>query len=144
VSSAYAQKNSDGTYTNNDGWLKGNIELGATQRPGTTWVKFTVYYNLPSSTSAFDGKLKVWVNNQLIIDLWGAGLKDSGSLTKFTKLSFYSSSEAGEFFEHWMDEMVIFEGYVPPDGSKAPIETESDSPVSTSLPSAPEDFKAGS
>ena len=46
----------------------------------------------------------------------------SGSQTAFSGFTFYPSSEAGEAFEHWMDEMIIYEGYVPPNGE--PIQPE--------------------
>jgi hypothetical protein len=59
--------------------------------------------------------------------------------TTFTKVSFYPSSEATESFEHWEDEMIIYEGYVPPgaSGDNGP----SIPPVTNTSPLTVEDFK---
>jgi len=40
--------------------------------------------------------------------------RKAGGTDYFTKVLFYPSSEAAEPFAHWMDEMVIYEGLVPP------------------------------
>jgi hypothetical protein len=113
----YPIPNGDGTYYSHEGYIKGSILPGGPIRPGTTWLDMTRWIRLPSTSTAQDGALKVWIGGQLALDITNFKMKDTGSLPYFTSFKFYPSSEATEPFEHWMDEMVIYEGYVSPDGS---------------------------
>ncbi len=137
--SAYPVKNANGTYTV-DRYIKGSITSSGPQAPGTSWVKVTKWLKLPSTPSGRDGAVKVWIGNDLIYELINAGYSSQymGGTT-FTKLNFYPSSEATEPFEHWEDEMIIYEGYVPPSGSDD--DQVSTPPDTNALPSAVADFK---
>jgi len=70
---------------------------------------------MPSSDISNDGEIKMWVDEELIYHAYNCD-RHSGGTNNFTGMNFYPSSEASEDFEHWMDEMVIYEGYVPPSG----------------------------
>lgn len=121
ISSVYATNNGDGTYYTNQHYINGNANKDTSLRPGTSWVKFTHYYKVPSSPTAYDGVAKVWMNDELMLDIWNAGYEESPTGVGFVTLTFYSSSEAGEPFEHWMDDMIIYEGYVPPVSDPGPV-----------------------
>lgn len=110
----YSVDNGDGTFTSSVGYTKGSFDDTAPAYPGSTWVKMTHYMKLPTTPTGTDGLMKVWVNNDLMIDFSTCKMAETGSETQFSSFTFYSSSEADEPFEHWMDEMVIYEGYVPP------------------------------
>lgn len=106
--------NGDGTYTSTDGWIMGNIVSGGPTPPGATWQKVTKYLKLPSTSTAADGVMKLWIGDELMLHVYNSKFKYAGNASTFSEISFYPSSEAEEPFEHWMDEMVIYEGYVPP------------------------------
>jgi hypothetical protein len=135
---AYSTDNGDGTYYSGGGYTMGDITLP--QKPGTTWVKYTVYLKLPTTLTGTNGIAKVWYNDQVMFDMRNCSIKESGGTTKFTRLTFYSSSEAKEPFEHWMDDMIVYEGYVPPSGAPAPAPAPA--PIENIVPLAPEGFQA--
>jgi len=138
----YSPSNGDGSYDSWNGYTMGDITLP--QKPGTTWVKYTVYLKLPTTLTGTNGIAKVWYNGQLMLDMKNCSIKESGGTTKFTKLTFYSSSEATEPFEHWMDDMIVYAGYVPPSGAGyvPPSDAVDPAPIENILPSAPMGFKA--
>lgn len=117
---SYPVNNGNGTYTVN-GYIKGKITSGGPTAPGTTWVKVTKWLRLPTTDTGTNGAVKVWIGNQLLYELINVGAYSSYPIgTTFKSLSFYPSSEATEPFEHWTDEMIIYEGYVPPSGDTTP------------------------
>lgn len=136
---AYPVNIGNGTYTVN-GYIKGSITSSGPQALGTTWVKVTKWLRLPTTSNGTNGAVKVWIGNNLMYELTNVGYTSSymGGTT-FTKVSFYPSSEATESFEHWEDEMIIYEGYVPPgaSGDNGP----SIPPVTNTSPLTVEDFK---
>lgn len=111
---AYPQDNGDGTYYSWKGYIKGTIQPEGPPGVGTSWVNFTKWIKLPSTATATDGAVKVWLGNELLLDIWDAKMKDDDAGTSFTRMAWYPNSAAGEPFEHWMDEMVVYQGYVPP------------------------------
>jgi hypothetical protein len=119
----------NGTYNCNPaGRLLGRI-LSPAQPIGTTWVKLRQWIKIPSTTSASDGEAKLWVDEELAFHMTGIGM--DGTQTTFSDFTWYPSSEAGEAFEQWMDEMVILEGYVPPGGDTTAPTLAEVTPVST-------------
>lgn len=114
---SYPERNGNGSYDVN-GYIKGNITSAGPQAPGKTWVKITKWLRLPTTSTGNDGAVKVWIGDDLLFELTNAGYRSvyAGGTT-FTKVSLYPSSEANEPFEHWQDEMIIYEGYVPPSAS---------------------------
>lgn len=135
----YPIDNGNGTYYSWNGYIRGKIEAGGPSDIGTKWQQVTKWIKLPTSSGSQDGACKVWIGNQLALDISNFKMKDSGSLPYFTKFTLYPSSEATEPFEHWMDDVVILEGYVPPGGAAT---TPSTPP--TTVPSPPADLRAGS
>lgn len=137
----YAINNGDGTYNSWNGYTLGHINT--TPRPGTTWVKITEYLKLPTTVGGSDGVVKLWYNDKLMVDFRNASMKEYPATT-FSYLTFYSSSEAKEPFEHWEDEMIIYEGYVPPSGdvTSDPTPAPAPTPTGNSLPSVPKGFQA--
>ena len=83
---------------------------------GTTWREVRHYIKMPTSASSADGKWKMWIDGTLILSAYDVDRKDAGG-DYFNKVTFYPSSEAKESFVHWVDDMTIYEGYVPPSGS---------------------------
>jgi lysophospholipase L1-like esterase len=113
INSAYAVPNGDGTYfTGNSGYTA--VDFVNIERPGITWKKFTTYIRMPSTPTASDGVVKIWYGDELMLDYWDVKSQYVPTEAALYFLTFYSSSEAKEPFEHWMDDMVIYEGYVPP------------------------------
>ena len=140
----YPIDNGDGTYYSWNGYIMGDIETGGPGGLGTTWQHVTKWIKLPTTSTAQNGACKVWIGNQLALDITNIKMKDSGSLPYFTKFTLYPSSEATEPFEHWMDDVVISEGYVPPSGATTTPSTTVNSTPPTTQPSAPADLRAGS
>jgi hypothetical protein len=127
----YPANNGDGTYDVN-GYIKGSITSGGPQAPGTKWVRVTKYLRLPTTSGGNNGAVKVWIGDDLLFELTDAGYSTQyAGGTTFTSLNFFPSSEAGEPFEHWGDEMIVYEGYVPPSDNGASVP-----PVTNTLPSA--------
>lgn len=96
--------------------LKFKTEDGSLGYPSGKWRKVRYWVKMPSSANSSDGESKLWVDEELIYHAYSVQRTAEGGGT-FTSMTFYPSSEAGEHFEHWIDEMTIYEGYVPPDGS---------------------------
>jgi hypothetical protein len=132
----YPVNNGDGTYTSSQGWIKGTIQSGGPTPVGTSWVHITKWIRLPSTSTSTDGAIKFWVGNSLALDIYNTKFKYTANASKLSKITFYPSSEATEPFEHWMDDMVIYEGYVPPSG-----DVTSPPPSNNILPSTPAGFK---
>jgi hypothetical protein len=82
---------------------------------GTTWRNVRQYLKMPTSATSNDGVWKIWVDNVLLLSAT-FNRHDEGN-DVLSQLTFYPSSDAREPFEHWMDDMIIYEGYVSPDGS---------------------------
>jgi hypothetical protein len=133
----YPKDNGDGTYYSHNGYIAGNFQSGSPTWTGPTWVKWTKWVRLPSTLTASDGACKIWIGDQLVLDIYNFKYKDLNSGLAFTKLTWYPSSEAAVPFEHWEDEMIVYEGYVPPGGAGTP----SPAPDKDIPPSTPVDFK---
>ena len=69
---------------------------------------------MPTNQNSGDGEYKLWIDETLVFSAYNIDRDNDGTADYFTSLNFYPSSEAGEAFEHWIDEMVIYEGYIPP------------------------------
>jgi hypothetical protein len=135
----YPVNNGNGTYSVN-GYIKGKITSGGPTACGTSWVKVTKWIKLPTTDTGTNGAVKIWIGDQLLYELINVGAFSSYPIgTTFKSLSFYPSSEAKEPFEHWVDEMIIYEGYVPPSGSGD--NGSSTPPVTNTSPSTVVDFK---
>lgn len=130
----YPTDNGNGTYTSSKGWIKGTIQSGGPTPPGTSWVRVTKWARLPSTNTSSDGAIKIWFGDKLALDIYNAKFKYTTNASKFSAISFYPSSEASEPFEHWMDEMIIYEGYVPPSGDSTPPPTPPAPPVPDPTP----------
>ena len=115
----YPTDNGDGTFFSEDGYIRGSI-TGTTPQPfGTQWSEVRHWIKLPSTPTATDSEMRIWVDGEEMLHIYNAQMKDTPTVAEFTGLTFFPSSEAGEAFEHWMDEMVVYEGYVPPSGPTA-------------------------
>lgn len=124
--SEFCVSNGDGTFYMPQGKIKGSLD--SAHKYGTTWRKITQWIKLPSTSGGTDGESKLWIDDDLMFHLYNSSMK-TGATPYFTGLTFYPSSEANEAFEHWMDEMIIYEGYVPPTSDGGPM-------LSNPLPSA--------
>jgi pimeloyl-ACP methyl ester carboxylesterase len=115
----YPHDNGDGTYTSlpGQGWIAADLDSGTPANPGTSWVKWTEWVKLPSSPSAADGEIKYWLNNELLIHMYNGKFKDTPDTASFKTFVMFPSSEAKEPFSWWQDEIIVYEGYVPPDES---------------------------
>jgi hypothetical protein len=89
---------------------------GSNGYPSGKWRKVRYWVKMPSSANSSDGESMLWVDEELIYRTYNVRRRSEGGNT-FTSMTFFPSCEAGEPFEHWLDEMTIYEGYVPPDGS---------------------------
>lgn len=104
-----------GSYSNDDGRFKLNFNAGGDNGFGAYWTKVRHWIKLPTLGGS-NGQSKIWINEELVATFTNqeAGVDAAATFNGFT---FYPSSEAGEAFEQWMDEMVVYEGYVPPEGT---------------------------
>lgn len=89
---------------------------GDANYPANTWRKFRMWIKLPSTTSSADGEIKMWIDDVQLYAITDWDLAD-GCQTTFSGITFYPSEDAGESYEHWMDDIIIYEGYVPPEAS---------------------------
>lgn len=124
----YMMNQGNGTWTAPEGRIVGHISPDF----GASWTKIRFWLKLPTTTSSADGEIKLWVNEVLQFHTVDAQQGDNLH-AYFTGLNFYPSSEAEEQFEHWVDEMIIYEGYVPP--SSEPVNGACGSNNGGSLPS---------
>jgi hypothetical protein len=116
----YCRSNGGGTY---DCPVRYDIQFktkdGKEGYPSGVWRKVRYWVKLPSSASSRDGESKLWIDEQPIFHADNVRRDPDGRDT-FTLMTFYPSSEAGAKFEHWLDEMTVYEGYVPPSGDDSP------------------------
>jgi hypothetical protein len=111
----YCVDNLDGTYDCPDGRLQIKFTVdGKDGYPANTWREQRKWIKLPTSDTSADGEIKMWIDDTLVYHLYNIDQKDDRDQT-FSNFRWYPSSEACDNdFEHWMDEMIIYEGYVPP------------------------------
>lgn len=118
----YMVANGDGTYDTAKGRISGSFDFSSTGGQdgfGAYWTKVRHWIKLPFTITATDGEMKVWINGELAFhsyDLSHYSVYGDPPQSTFSGFTFYPSSEAGEPFEQWMDEMIVYEGYVPPEG----------------------------
>ncbi|NTW27421.1 MAG: hypothetical protein HGA36_03785 [Candidatus Moranbacteria bacterium] len=108
---------------NNQYACPGRVALHWTTDGGVTenfgenkWHKFRIYSKVPSSNVASDGLIMLWIDDVLVYTLQDI----SSSLTGGNLLShieFYPSETTDGSFVHDYDDIVIYEGYVPPSGT---------------------------
>jgi hypothetical protein len=111
----YSTNLGGGNYSNDDGRFKLNFTAEGHNGFGAYWTKVRHWIKLPTTTGGNNGESKLWINEELISTFTNQRAGSEASTT-FNGFTFYPSSEAGEAFEHWMDEMVVYDGYVPPGG----------------------------
>lgn len=124
--------NGDGTWrTGTSKNIAGTFSVNGQNGFDNNWVHVRHWIKLPSTPTASNGESKMWINDVLLWHLYDSSMS-SGNKETLSYFTFYPSSEASEPFEHWMDEMIIYEGYVPPSGpvqdSEAPTVTAFDVP----------------
>jgi len=87
------------------------------------WHKVRIYAKVPTTSSATDGEVKVWIDDVLITTVTGIAHTPGQTWgTSFELLRFNPSSEflSGSYsVNHLYDDMVVYEGYVPP-GDETP------------------------
>lgn len=124
----YCSDNGDGTFTC-DGTDGEGGELGRLSfkwEPfvkNNTWYQIRTYRKMPSSDTSHDGEVKVWINGELLVDLRDIKIRD-GSNSHFEKICWLPSDDADDGFSHYLDDVTVYEGYVPPgsdDSSGLPI-----------------------
>lgn len=96
---------------------------GVTSGYGTSWHKIRLYTKLPSSDTAFDGAITMWIDEKLAFTATNVksssagmaliGYPGAGGAT-LTYVKFYPSDDAKSPFVHSYDDIIIYEGYVPP------------------------------
>ncbi|MEF3692519.1 MAG: hypothetical protein V3574_05705 [Candidatus Moraniibacteriota bacterium] len=111
----YSELIEGNNYYNPDGRFEFNFTAGGQSGFGAYWTNVRHWIKMPTTLGGSDGESKIWINDELVATFINQSADENASTT-FSGFTFYPSSEATEPFEHWMDEMVIFEGYVPPDG----------------------------
>ena len=103
-------------YSNPDGRFELLFNAGGHDGFGAYWTKVRHWIKLPSTSGGSDGESKIWINEELIATFTNQKTSPNAETT-FNGFTFYPSSEATEPFEHWMDEMTVYDGYVPPGSS---------------------------
>jgi hypothetical protein len=106
-------------YNNPDGRFDLKFTAGGHSGFGAYWTKVRHWMKLPTTLGGSNGESKIWINEQLIATFTNQKASKNAQTT-FGGFTFYPSSEAGEPFEHWMDEMIVYDGYVPPGGTTNP------------------------
>lgn len=89
---------------------------------GTSWRKMRYWIKMPTNLASADAEQKLWIDNQLHFHLYNATLKNSSgrSVPYITSITMAPVDESATPHEHWYDEITIYEGYVPPDGTPLP------------------------
>ena len=114
----------------------GRLRLDWSPGFGTEWRKIRMYVDMPTTDSSADGEMKIWIDEELLYTLTDIDKKDGGNCYT-TTLRFAPSDEAATTYNHSYDEIVVYEGYVPPSGD--PDTT----PPSRSNPSPSGELSAG-
>jgi len=110
---------------------------------GTEWRKMRQWIKMPTNLATADAEAKLWIDNKLHYHLYNATVKDTGtSVDKITRVAFAPVDESATPHEHWYDEITIYEGYVPPDGSPLPTPDPED-PVDPEDPTDPTPTTSG-
>jgi hypothetical protein len=124
--SSYCRNNGDSTYNCPVRYdIQFKTKDGKEGYPSGVWRKVRYWVKLPSSASSRGGESKLWIDEEPIMHTYNVrGASDARGT--FSSMTFYPSSEAGTKFEHWLDEMTIYEGYVPPSGDDSPPPTPED------------------
>lgn len=86
---------------------------GTTDGMGTAWRKMRMHILMPTSYTSGDGQVTMWVDDNLIFTLDNIDMHERGGLTT-TRISFAPVDETATPHEHWYDEIIVYEGYVPP------------------------------
>ncbi len=115
--SNYCTKNGNGTYN-----CPNRLRFTWTPGFGTEWRKVRMYIKVPSSDSAYDGETKLWIDEQLVYTLSNIK-KDPGGTNRITSIRFFPSDEANTSYGHYYDDITVYAGYVPPDGSSSGSDT---------------------
>jgi hypothetical protein len=117
------------------------LQVGYQTQWGTNWRHIRVYVKIPTNDSSSDGATTVWINDELFYTLTNITRGDSwGSLPGgwypyVSAITFHPSDDfysTGVAFYHYWDDIVVYEGYVPPTGGDTTPPTTT---ISTSDPS---------
>ncbi len=81
---------------------------------GTNWRKMRYYIKLPSSNTASDGENKLWVDEQLIYSVNGVSRSTLGSDPRVVSFRIAPVDQSYVSHEHWYDDVIAYEGYLPP------------------------------
>lgn len=105
------------------------VETKWTPGWGTSWHKIRLYLRAPSSPTASDGKIELWIDDELMYTLTNVK-GDPNYYNYYTNIRFHPSDDflhnvSGNTFpfHHSYDDITIFEGYVPPTGPVPPVAT---------------------
>jgi hypothetical protein len=121
-------------YNNPDGRFDIKFTAGGHSGYGAYWTKVRHWIKLPTTLGASNGESKIWINEELIATFTNQKASSKAQAT-FGGFTFYPSSEAGEPFEHWMDEMIVYDGYMPPGGATGSTPVSAPAPQGLSISS---------
>ncbi|WP_153304202.1 hypothetical protein [Desulfovermiculus halophilus] len=119
-SSYYAKSNGDGTYTAIGDGENDESHIAVKMSP---WVENNKWYNLrvhikyPSNDSTYDGEYTVWLNDNLVFRATDLKLVD-GHDTSVKDIRFLPDQRGDEGFYQYLDEITVYEGYVPPNSEE--------------------------
>jgi hypothetical protein len=99
---------------------EGRIKVSWAPGTGTSWHKIRYYLKAPSSSSATDGITMLWIDENLIYS--ETNIKGAPQANPYiTGVSFHPSDDFYQGtngtrvpFNHFYDNVTIYEGYVPP------------------------------
>jgi hypothetical protein len=94
-----------------------STDSGATDGMGTQWHFIRIYSKIPSTDTSQDGILRMWIDEQQLFTIDDLQkLAGAGGTNTTTSVRFFPSDQAGVPYEHYLDDVVIYSGYVPPPG----------------------------
>lgn len=122
--SYYAYDNGDGTYTAIGDGEDDRSNVSVKMSPwaeNNVWYNLRIYIKYPTSDQTYDGEYTIWFNDRLVFRATDVKIRE-GQDTTVKGVRFLPDARGDEGFYQYLDEVTMYEGYVPPGDEPEPPE----------------------
>lgn len=119
-SSYYAEENDDGTYTAIGNGEDDRSNVSVKMKPwveNNAWYNLRVYIKFPTDDTTYDGEYAIWLNDDIIFRATNLKIRE-GQDTSIRGIRFLPDQRGDEGFYQYLDEVTVYDGYVPPDSDQ--------------------------
>lgn len=111
----FCKDNRDGTYDCRGADGVGRLAIRWTPGYGTDWHLIRMYIKMPTNDNTADGLVRIWIDEELLYTLRDIK-KFPGGSSNVTSMHFFPSDDAKVSYGHYLDEIKVYAGEVPPSG----------------------------